>query len=97
MFNDFDINCIASDDETKGHEKTEGAIHIEKSRNIDNAGHTRHRTKINKIKIKIKIKKMSYTDPTKITLLTCPFVSSSEAIQLISKSLNIHLQPPQRR
>jgi hypothetical protein len=39
---------------------------------------------------------MSYTDPTKITILTCPFVSSSEAIQLISKSLNIHLQPPQR-
>ena len=46
-------------------EKTEVAIKNGQSRDIGNIGHTRNRTKTNRIKKTQKTKKMSNTDPTK--------------------------------
>jgi hypothetical protein len=66
MDNPETLATLGTQDTGQRLEKTKGAIKNGKSRDTDNIGYTRHRTKTNKTKSTTqKTKKMSNTDPTK--------------------------------
>jgi hypothetical protein len=66
MDNPETLATLGTQDTGQRLEKTKGAIKNGQSRDTDNIGYTRHRTKTNKTKSTTqKTKKMSNTDPTK--------------------------------